>query len=1090
MADIPEYNSRHTGAEIDNAVDAALSATTVVANPANTGTAHILSGLQVGNVKYLVNKVRSIAFVSMSGTVGTYRILFTDDSYVDFAIQQGLPPGGIANQILVKQSSSQGHANWESPDTTLTHAGKVAEAKSVGDRFKQVEDQLQSTFFNENTSNLWTMGTLTYAAGIHLDSTTRAHMVDFIPEGIKSISPNTNYKFALYGYNKADNAYIGYWNGHSFSTSAPGSGDNMWFTETIYLSDYDNDTLKFKLVFGKVDDTNVSISLAGSNLSIWSFTDTTLSKAGIAADALVVGQQFDNIKDTQLRDEERITELYTKNEFSSVTLRKFDNIVKTTDVSVLTTIPYRSTPYTLIELVRFNKNLVKSTDSITTSNAGASVRIPLQSPLPAGEYVLSFNYSRRTGDDYVTAINSPVMWFGAGDSNLLLVAIPGGVSGSFQTHIITQVPIYSVKFGAKSGASTALTELTLSNIQLEPNTSTATTYDSNIVVESQDAWKCNLPANTFYGGTINWNTGEIIPTYNSGGASIVNPTSIWMDPCAVQLTTGKPGIYTTLGTSAITYYTKPVEVHIDKTLSIPAMAADASVTGSNIEDLLKITGADISSDTFWEKGTLKVADGTNYASETSLRTGILPKTCASISVGVGYRFAIYAYNNGVFQGLWTGETYTPGYISWLYSSIRLEDLPNANDYNFRVIMSRVDGNNITLSECVNTKIINLTSVSAETMPIGLHTYPSSDGVLNVIKRARQLTDIKWTPAVDLPRLNMTSLTPPDKSPTKYYEGVFKQGVEYRGIPYGRCLPSYTPRINTYGKNNFYVGDTIGLDTFISSVSNPDSLLCSNPIFSTVNHTSLLYADVCSALVCYALNISPALSTYELAHNTGTGLYKIGPIINSSTDVRIDLTTLKLGDVLNNENLHVAIITDIIKKDGQVTYIETSEATVLGNANRDYAGGQYGGVCRRVGLDVETFFWRFGSYNLWRDANIDSVPYTKSPYVNVGDEFDMNPFVEFPCMPYEGEGFIYESGYIPDNQIKILINRNDASTNRYQYLRVFNGDTEISGSPFSLDSTQSSVFISTISVGSYSAYLCKMSNGDNTEITIRCHWTIR
>ena len=50
-----KYISKYTGAEIDAAVAKAGDATQVVANPTLAGTEAALEGLQVGNIKYLVD---------------------------------------------------------------------------------------------------------------------------------------------------------------------------------------------------------------------------------------------------------------------------------------------------------------------------------------------------------------------------------------------------------------------------------------------------------------------------------------------------------------------------------------------------------------------------------------------------------------------------------------------------------------------------------------------------------------------------------------------------------------------------------------------------------------------------------------------------------------------------------------------------------------------------------------------------------------------------------------------------------------------------------------------------------------------------
>ena len=360
------------------------------------------------------------------------------------------------------------------------------------------------------------------------------------------------------------------------------------------------------------------------------------------------------------------------------------------------------------------------------------------------------------------------------------------------------------------------------------------------------------------------------------------------------------------------------------------------------------------------------------------------------------------------------------------------------------------------------------------IPLGLHTMPENEGVLNLIRRCRQLTDIKWTPAVDLPRLLWND--------DDYYEGVFKQGVEYTGIPYGRCV-TYK---SVYGKETTYVGSEIDYSTFVTAVSNPDSMICQESAYSHSDHRSVPYASVCSSLVCHALNV-PYVDTSGISGISG--LQNKGKIVNNGA--RMDLKTLKLGDVLNYSGYHVMVITDIITDDdGEVTYIEISEATPAGNDNRSVLDGQLGGLCRRIGYDSEAFYSRCKSYTVYRYLNIASIPYTKSAYVNVGDELDMKPYIHYPCMPYEGEGFIYESGHIPESKIKLLIDCHDTNgDNIYSHISIFKDGTELSGSPIALSAQQTYIEVMEIGAGEYTAYLSKIVDGSTVK-SLSCHWSVR
>lgn len=366
-------------------------------------------------------------------------------------------------------------------------------------------------------------------------------------------------------------------------------------------------------------------------------------------------------------------------------------------------------------------------------------------------------------------------------------------------------------------------------------------------------------------------------------------------------------------------------------------------------------------------------------------------------------------------------------------------------------------------------------------PLGLHTIPENIGQLNVIKRCRQLTDIEWTPAVDLPRFMYVSTTPPFDSDYNddmalHYIGTFKAGVKYKGIPYGRSESSY--KAGEYGYNYFYVGKYISLDTFILAVQNPESIISKESVGSTSSHRSIPYSAVCSALTCYALNVS-YVPTANIPSISGLE-YITDLIVNGEP---IDPKQFKLGDVLNLQGFHTSVITDIVYDDnGEVVFIEESEATTVGEGNQSNEGSQYGGICRRVGYSVNDFFERYREYKLYRYAYIANVPYTPNKFVNVGGELNMGRLESLPCMPYLGENFKYKFGYIPNT--KIVITCPD-----YDYLRVFKDGVEIANSPFAVNENTKYVEVGFSDVGDYEAYLCKMSNGANTYVTAKCHWKV-
>lgn len=366
------------------------------------------------------------------------------------------------------------------------------------------------------------------------------------------------------------------------------------------------------------------------------------------------------------------------------------------------------------------------------------------------------------------------------------------------------------------------------------------------------------------------------------------------------------------------------------------------------------------------------------------------------------------------------------------------------------------------------------------VPLGLHERPISINALNIVKRCRQMTDIKWTPAVDLPRFMLVQTSDaPETAESQNYKDLFKAGVEYKGIPYGRTHLT----MDDYGYTYVTVGNYIGFDTFMSSVSNPKSKMCVEDISRATGPYSVIYATVCSGLTCYALNV-PERSTGDIDEIPGLSL--VGKINNGG--VLLDDSRFKIGDVLNKNNYHTAIITDIIRDgNGTIQMVELSDASTGGLADRNYANGKIGGICRRKGWTREQLFGtgsgKWGDYSLYRYDG--DVTYTPNQYVNVGDEFDGWAIEHFPIMPYEGEGFVYNAENIPNDSVNLVV-----TLGGYEYAKVFKDGVEIDGSPFSVTSELDDVIVNTIEAGNYTAYLCNLENGQVINCTYPCHWEIK
>ena len=140
----------------------------------------------------------------------------------------------------------------------------------------------------------------------------------------------------------------------------------------------------------------------------------------------------------------------------------------------------------------------------------------------------------------------------------------------------------------------------------------------------------------------------------------------------------------------------------------------------------------------------------------------------------------------------------------------------------------------------------------------------SQGQENIVKRARQLSEIKWTPMNDIYQWN--------------YAGVFSAGTTYTGVPYGQP-------VNTGG----YIGWNISLENFLNTANDNTSKLYT--AYSWYNKIAPYYSTDCSGYLSYAWQTKVRLTTNSLP---GYG--------EKVADQSID--AIEVGDALNQIYTHV------------------------------------------------------------------------------------------------------------------------------------------------------------------------------------------
>ena len=364
----------------------------------------------------------------------------------------------------------------------------------------------------------------------------------------------------------------------------------------------------------------------------------------------------------------------------------------------------------------------------------------------------------------------------------------------------------------------------------------------------------------------------------------------------------------------------------------------------------------------------------------------------------------------------------------------------------------------------------LVEIPDEYKPI-THELPVDTYMQNAIRRARQLTDIKWTPRVNIPRYSMMNGT------DIHFLDWFYADHEYVGIPYsgagkGEGSSSGWTAPEEWGYAHKWVGGCVPFDAFVTAARYPNSVFSETVDQSQPDYDSSPFGIVCTGLVNYTVNGPWPLRGIYNFFATSDKVFRRPD--SGSTIAQTDKNDIMIGDFLYTRP-HVIVITDIMRDAaGNVTHVEMSEATTVGNGNNTILGTKLGGVARRKMWDVNLFKSMYGAYVKYRRTTFYGIPYTPSEYVDTGNEGDRVRIVDLPCIPYLGENAIYRVGYIYNS--KICIGASGFTT------LVVTKDGETFGEFDVTGLTEVSVGFS--EVGSYEAYL---SNG--TTQTVACHWSV-
>lgn len=288
------------------------------------------------------------------------------------------------------------------------------------------------------------------------------------------------------------------------------------------------------------------------------------------------------------------------------------------------------------------------------------------------------------------------------------------------------------------------------------------------------------------------------------------------------------------------------------------------------------------------------------------------------------------------------ENATHVQITWVNEARReqLGDLKlyDADQYNAALdIREQKLDDRVTVLENSEDREANYHALNSEVI--------QSAGVQAAVLRARQFSDIAWTPVADMPGIKK------NKSTGVYDYVTFKKGVRQKGIPYSRVDD---------GKR---VGDAVSFDCFATAVMNPNSYLYVTNIYDASQKRATAYGVVCSKLVEYAWGCPQLHASQQIE--------KLPGIVKIADPGEWDENDIKVGDGVLNPQVHCSICTDVLRDNNDVVRaIEITEAVTP--------------TCRRLTWGIKEFFETFGSYGLYRYQYIDDAEYNKAEYVDIDD----------------------------------------------------------------------------------------------------------
>ena len=317
-------------------------------------------------------------------------------------------------------------------------------------------------------------------------------------------------------------------------------------------------------------------------------------------------------------------------------------------------------------------------------------------------------------------------------------------------------------------------------------------------------------------------------------------------------------------------------------------------------------------------------------------------------------------------------------------------------------LTSCSADNAVYSQTYGVSVSNLDELS------GAKRAELSEGVQNIIKRARQLYEIKWTALSDFESYHSTDgLSSPNSDVGQNL--YFRKGVEYQGIPYGQPV-----------HKGSYVGYGSTIEDFIAAVSDENSKIYTeygeNTWYYTSQNGPIKYSPYfstdCSGLVSYAWGLSGRNTTGTIAEATlkeGDAGYEDAKF----QFVGKKIEDMKVGYALNKGYSHIILIYDIVyNKAGDIIQVTTFEQTPPYIRIRVWGAGGNAGSLRALQdkIDID------GS-DIIRYTGMEAVKYEPNDAVSLNKEKYKNN-VSNPISATVSEGVVKGEAIVTEDSYQI------------------------------------------------------------------------